>query len=663
MPSNTVHATITTDASYNSALFVAGIAGAIELFDQGGQLITNSLHQGASAEIRNANDAELIAIECAIHQLLTLAKSTQKTISHITFNTDSRVAIDSIVALKETGECDKRYKRNAGAVLNALSAFPADINVTFKKIKAHVNNHSATREERLHNMVDEKSRAARHLYENHLFKPTSAKGNQEFEYVSVLAPSFLKSEDVDRFHSLGFALGSSGKKIRLLFNEPTSNEYLTQHPLLLGLAQGAEKLGAHINDVLSDLQQPNLSNASYHAKGDITLYRKHLQTTTSVLLAGEVSQLRQRHPDRIKGLHNALDIHKAVRNLTLKIPLDEVERFFNALKYSSGGRSKQVKNLQHTILSLRERGIGYFYMTPSQCNYFSYLQSQHLNKSILDFPKTFSYSSNEQQEYYFDFSTVKDEMLPEAVLGYLSTKLKGESVDPYTYKDPLQSLQHFTAFHSQEYQNAFLVPKLLLGPATHSRVNIDTPLGRAEPSSLRVYNLCEDVQDKHSLAYWLDTLSSYVNIPYTRGLEAATLTLRQELSEFSQTKPAVTAIVEYLEGHLNFLEGQQIRRNIERLMHSEAGLQGRPVNVTVMEHFNDALLLELKHTAEAIKQGWSDEAEKRQFNRDLVSIVSRFESQVTELTNQYNHLEHNPIKLPPQKPAPSSSYSKPQGIK
>lgn len=649
MPLNPVSATVTTDASYNSSLFVAGVAGAIEVFDLSGQLVTSSMHQGAAPEVVNANDAELIAIECAIHQLSELVKKTQRKITHITFNTDSRISIENITSLKETGQCDKRYKKNAGAVLNALKHFPYEVSFSFKKIKAHVNNHNATREERLHNMVDEKSRAARHLYENHLFKPATRQDRGALRYVSVLAPSFVKPEDVEQFYSIGVSLSSCEQKVRLLFDTPVASSVLSQHPLLLGLAHGAEKRGESLNNVLADLQQDNLSMATYHARADVTLLRKHFQTTTSVLLAGEVSQLRLRNPERIKGLHNSLDIHKAVRNMTLKISLDEVERFFNALKYGQGGQSKQVKNLQHAITSLREKGSTHFYITPSQCNYFSYLQSRHLNRPILDLPKTFSHTHNEQQEYYFDFSTIKDEMLPESVLGYLSMKLKGEKIDPYTYKDPLQSLQHVMTLQSKDYQNAFLVQKLLHGPSTHSRVNIINPLGRAESPSSRIYNLCGKGQSVHSLSYWLDTLSSYINIPYTRGLDAVTLSMQQEFPTLTNVTPMTKAIMEYLEGHIGFLEGQQIRRNIERLTNSTEGVHGRPVSVTVMEHFNDSLLYDLKNTAEVIRQDSSSEEDKRQFTHDLFSVVSRFESHVQELSHQYNDIESNPIKLPPKR--------------
>lgn len=638
-------AQIICDASYNDHIFTAGIAGAC-IIEKDGKLALSDMYQGAMPEIQNSNEAEMLAIEAGAKELRRLVRAGRFSVRELKIHSDSTVAARTIENLILTGDCDARYKNQATVTLNALLQVVAAEHISFHKVRAHVPDHQANLIEKFHNFIDVKAKSARTLFEDHLFSPHhQAIGEKSF--IGVVSPGAVPPHDHMKFVLLGEHLALNHDKVRLFFNEILpSSDAVQNHPLIIGLTQGAEKSGRSLKDVLAKMSaspRPDMLPPSEGA--DRTLLRHYVYQYTADMLSSRIVKGRDRHPWRLSGLDAARDIHAASPNITLKFPLDQAEALYKALQASPLLHDKSRSHVERGLSlcnTLRKDGADFFFLSPFACNKLQYLQDNYLDQPLVLLPNVLV---DELQNHYYDWKTVPAAMIPDHTLGYLYQRLlHGSRSNPTRYGDPLQSMVHLLDFKDPSYRNAGAVSRLLFGPETYSRLNLATPTGRIEPPCVRAINLCENspLINIHSLSAWFDKITTHINMPYTKGVDNALQLYK--LAAPSQERKDYLQIEMYLKEHLSILEAPQIRRGVFDILQQQGISDSRALQNVINQHCHDNIL-----------RGLHDPSDIRSFTERLL--------QHAEIVHQ-DHLAQLPPKesLYPKKEDVKASLSSHPGL-
>lgn len=636
---------IVCDASYNSVTFIAGVAGTCVIVKDG-EFALHGMYQGAMPEIPNSNEAEMLAIEAGAKELRRLVRAGRFSVRKLNIHSDSTVAAKTIKNLILTGDCDPRYKEQATVTLNALLQVVAVEQLSFHKVKAHVPDDDAEPVEGLHNLVDKKAKSARTLFENHLFSPQPQVVGEK-TFVGVVSPAKVHPKDHIKFITLGEHLALKYDKVRLFFNEILpSGEAVQNHPLMIGLTQGAEKSGRSLKDVLAKMSASPRPDMLPPSEGsDRTLLRSYVYQYTADMLSSRIAKGRTLHPRQLSGLDAAKDIHAASPNITLKLPLDQAESLYKALQASPllhEQSSNHVETEVNLCESLRKNGAIFYFLSPFACNKLQYLQDNYLEQPLVSLPNVLI---DELQNHYYDWSTVPEAMIPDHTLGYLYQRLLyGERANPTKYGDPLQSMAHALDFKDPLYRNSGAASRLLFGPETYSRLNIDTPTGRIEPPCVRAINLCDNDYpvSLHSLSAWFDKITTHINMPYTKGVDNALQLYK--LATPSQERKDYLQIEMYLKEHLSILEAPQIRRGVCDILQQQGISDSRALQNVINQHCHDNIL-----------RGLHDPSDIRSFTERLL--------QHAEIVHQ-DHLAQLPPKesLYPKKEDVKTSLSSHPGL-
>lgn len=236
---------IIADASWDKDTKLGGYAGGVAKYGNDGSEVTKH-YAGYRAEMYDANSGEGLAVIAGLRTLLKMQRHDPEPIESVYFHTDSATIIRQYEKTINGEEANPKYAAIVNEIMTLSSKLGESTSFEFKKVKAHVNNTTATAVERLHNLIDLEAKQARLSLHNHIIKPDIENSN----YYACILPAMPKSVEYGSLSALGYGMANKGMIARVRFVGDMKMN-MSEHPFIAGVERAAAEKGTSPQSLVS----------------------------------------------------------------------------------------------------------------------------------------------------------------------------------------------------------------------------------------------------------------------------------------------------------------------------------------------------------------------------------------------------------------------------